>query len=259
PPDHPAEAVVAWGESSLMQGIGRIFRPSAAAGGDLATAETDHDARASERLSADGQWWWDGDRWVPASTDDGLWEWDGVRWRPTIALHGTRPGDLATTLAFLAEDRYARAGAILFDHAREWQPAGEVRELLGRAAGVRRRLLGVGRTLAAGPVQGLLRRRDRVEDRERGEEGPILLGAWLRALLVRLGRLAPRPPVRAADELLLIARGLDHRAGRITEALAAADEAERARVRAIEAAGQELDAAEAARLHAVEAAAEELT
>lgn len=36
---------------------------------------------ASVQHSADGQWWWDGTRWVPAWTPDGQWWFDGSHWR----------------------------------------------------------------------------------------------------------------------------------------------------------------------------------
>src|SRR5215467_9364936 len=77
--------------------------------------ETTGNGGSSSRrlLSGDGAWWWNGRRWVPATTEDGLWKWDGGRWKGTVDLEGKRPEDLATTLALLAEDRYAEA-------ARSW-------------------------------------------------------------------------------------------------------------------------------------------
>jgi hypothetical protein len=240
-----------------VRSIGRLFRTDAVAGGDQATAEIDPEIREQPRTSADGRWWWDGRRWLPTSTPDGLWQWDGMRWRPTIELRGVRSRDLATTLALLAEDRYARAAGVLVDRAREWRPQGELRDLVARALAMRRRLLrveGAFRGTAAGPP-GLFRRmRARPQDRQRIEEEQVLLDTRYRALLVHLGRRAPRPTLKDADDLLEVARLLDQRTARITEALVAADEAERARVHAIEAAGQELQAAEAARRAATEAA-----
>ncbi|HSR22995.1 MAG TPA: hypothetical protein VLW53_05565 [Candidatus Eisenbacteria bacterium] len=244
-----------------MPSIGRFFQSDAVAGGDQATAETDPALRERSRMSGDGRWWWDGERWQATGTTDGLWQWDGERWRPTIELRGVRARDLATTLAMLAEDRYARAAAILVERAREWRPQGELRDLVHRAASLRGRLLRVERAFAgdaAGPP-GLLRRvRARPEDRQRIAEEQVLLDAQYRSLMVLVGRRAPRPTVKEADDMLEVARLLDRRAARITESLAAADEAERARARAIEAARRELEAAESARRDAAEAAAREV-
>jgi hypothetical protein len=240
--------------------LGRIFQSDAVAGGDQATAEPDPGLRERSRMSADGRWWWDGERWLATSTMDGLWQWDGERWRPTIELRGVRARDLATTLALLAEDRYAHGAAVLLDRAREWRPHGELRDLVHRASSLRSRLLRVERAFAgaAGPP-GLLRRvRARPEDRQRIEEEQVLLDAQYRSLMVQIGRKAPRPSVKEADDVLEVARLLDRRAVRITEALAAADESERARALAIEAARRELEAAEAARREAAEAAAREV-
>src|SRR2546430_13589178 len=60
-----------------------------------ATSEGEGQQQARRRLSADGQWWWNGRRWVPAITEDGLWKWDGARWNQTVQLEGKRPEDLA--------------------------------------------------------------------------------------------------------------------------------------------------------------------
>lgn len=240
-----------------MRSFGRFFRTDAGAGGDQATADADPDLREEPRTSADGSWWWDGRRWVATSTPDGLWQWDGEQWRPTIELRGVRSRDLATTLAFLAEDRYARAAAILVDRAREWRPRGEARDLVGRAIAMRRGLLRVEnafRGMAAGPP-GLFRRaRTQPDERQRIEDEQALLDSRYRTLLVQLGRRAPRPTVKEADDLLDVARRLDWRATTITEALVAADEAERARANAIEAARSELQAAEAAGARAIHTA-----
>lgn len=241
-----------------MRSFGRFFQTDAVAGGDQATAETDPELRERSRTSEDGSWWWDGRRWRPTSTPDGLWQWDGERWRPTIELRGVRPRDLATTLALLAEDRYARAAGVLVDRAREWHPTGEVRDLVGRAAAMRRRLLhldGAFRAGPAGPPRLLRRMRANPEERQRIEEEQVLVDTRYRALLVQLGRRAPRPTVKDADDLLDVARLLDERAVRITEALAAADEAERARANEIEAAVQAVQEAEADRVRVHQVAA----
>jgi hypothetical protein len=208
------------------------------AGVDVATAETDQWLQAEPCLSEDGQWWWDGEQWLAAVTADGLWQWDGGEWQPTFDLHGARARDLATTLVLLAEDRYAQAAVVLVEDARGWHPEGELRELVHRVSGLR----------------GRLARLERSAESDRVLEEHTLLDTDHRVLLVRIGRLAPLPCLEAADPLLEAARGLDHQAIRITDGLAAADEAERERGRAIEAAQRELDAAASARLRVVEAA-----
>jgi hypothetical protein len=243
---------------TTVRSFGHFFRTDAVAGGDHATAEIDPELREEPRTSADGRWWWDGRRWLATSTPDGLWQWDGRQWRPTIELRGVRPRDLATTLAFLAEDRYVRAAAILVDRAREWRPQGEARDLVGRAVGMRHGLLRVEaalRAAGAGPPRLFRRWRARSDEREHVDEEQALLDARYRTLLARLGRRAPRPTVKEADDVLEVARLLDQRATRITEALVAADDAERSRANAIEAARQELQAAEAAHRAAIAAAA----
>ena len=74
-----------------MRSIGRLFQPpEAVAGTDVATAETDPDVRERERMSQDGRWWWDGERWLAACTPDGLWQWDGEAWRPLKITAETR-------------------------------------------------------------------------------------------------------------------------------------------------------------------------
>jgi hypothetical protein len=237
--------------------LARFFQPEAVAAGEQATAETEPDLREATRLSEDGRWWWDGRRWVATSTSDGIWQWDGRRWRPTIEVDGLRARDLATTLAFLAENRYARAGAILAERAREWRPRGELADLVAAAVATRRRLLRVERAFGggAGGPSGLLRRmRSRPEDRLRLEDEQSFLDTDYRALVVRLGRTAPRPTVKEADDLLEMARMQDYRAVRITRALTTANEIERARARAVVLARRDLQAVETARRDAMESA-----
>jgi hypothetical protein len=236
-----------------VRSLGPFFRSDAVAWSPPATAETDPDLREQPRLSDDGSWWWDGRRWLATSTPDGLWQWDGERWRPTIELRGVRSRDLATTLALLAEDRHAGAAAILVERAREWRPPAELRELVARAQAMRRRAL---RIDGATNPPGLLRRmRAGPEERERIEEEEALLDTQYRGLLVQLGRRAPRPTVKEADDLLQVARLLDERAARITDAVTAADEAERARAHGIEDATRRYHEAETACRAARDAAA----
>jgi hypothetical protein len=34
-------------------------------------------------VSPDGNWWWDGQKWVSALSEDGRWRWNGREWQPT--------------------------------------------------------------------------------------------------------------------------------------------------------------------------------
>lgn len=215
-----------------MRSFGPYYQSDVVAGGDHATAENDPELREQPRLSDDGSWWWDGRRWLATATPDGLWQWDGERWRPTIELRGVRSRDLAMTLILLAEDRYAAAASILVERDREWRAPAPLRDLVARAHALRRHVL---RLDGATNPQGLFRRmRAKPEERERIEEEQVLLDTQYRGLLVEIGREAPMPTVKEADDMLEIARLLDRRAARITDAVAAADEAERSRAHHIE-------------------------
>jgi hypothetical protein len=206
-------------------------------------------------LSGDGSWWWNGRRWVAATTEDGLWKWDGTRWRGNVDLEGRRPEDLATTLSLLAEDRYCEAGTILARRAAEWQPDGSLRDLVERAMESESRLDRVEEGLNLADNRGLRRRlTTTAEDRRQLEEERENLGAEHRALMVRLGRSAPQPSIKEADDMLSAARLLDERAALMTAGLAEVDEAERMRADAAAAAQRELAAAEDARLRALQEA-----
>jgi len=224
-----------------------------------ATAEPEATPQPSSTrrlLSGDGAWWWNGRRWVPATTEDGLWKWDGSRWKGTVDLEGKRPEDLATTLALLAEDRYADAGATLAERAAEWQPEGGLRDLVERAreAGGRLGRVSEGLNVADGN-RGLRRRLGATMDERRQlEEERESVGSEHRGLMVRLGRSAPQPSIKEADDMLAAARLLDERAALMTAGLAEVDEAERMRADAAAAAQRELAAAEDARLRALQEA-----
>jgi hypothetical protein len=207
-------------------------------------------------LSGDGTWWWNGRRWVPATTEDGLWKWDGSRWRGTVDLEGKRPEDLATTLALLAEDRYADAGVILAQRPAEWQPEGQLRDLVERSRDAENRLGRLEDGLSPGDGSRGLRRRlgSTIDDRRQLEEERESVSGERRGLMVRLGRSAPQPSIKEADDMLASARLLDERAAMMTTGLAEVDEAERMRADAAAAAQRELAAAEDARLRALQEA-----
>jgi len=217
---------------------------------------------ARRLLSNDGAWWYNGRRWVPAASEDGLWKWDGSRWRGTVDLEGKRAEDLATTLALLAEDRYSEAGTILAQRSGEWEPEGGMRDLVERAMESEGRLRRVeeGIDLADGN-RGLRRRLTATaEERRHLAEERETLASEHRALMVRLGRIAPQPSLKEADDMLSSARLLDERAAMMTAGLAEVDEAERmradaaaqdARLRALEEARRAVEAAKSAHAWAV--------
>jgi len=226
---------------------------------EVTTATADQETNATQAntrrlLSGDGAWWWNGRRWVPATTEDGLWKWDGSRWKGTVDLEGKRPEDLATTLALLAEDRYAEAGEILGQRAAEWQPEGGLRDLVDRTRDSGSRLGRVSEGLNVADGNRGLRRRlgATMDDRRQLEEERESIHSEYRALLVRLGRSAPQPSIKEADDTLAVARLLDERAATMTHGLAEVDEAERMRADAAAAAQRELAAAEDARLRALQ-------
>lgn len=220
-----------------------------------AEVETTGNGGSSSRrlLSGDGAWWWNGRRWVPAATEDGLWKWDGGRWKGTVDLEGKRPEDLATTLALLAEDRYAEAGEILAARAQEWQPDGGLRDLADRALEAGGRLSRLGDGMQA-DGRGGFRRRIGTDDRRHIEDERSALASEQHSLLVRLGRSAPQPSIKEADDLLGAARLLDERAALMTAGLAEVDEAERMRADTAAAAQRELAASEEARLRSLQEA-----
>jgi hypothetical protein len=208
------------------------------------TAVSETPTAADTWLSRDAMWWWTGRRWVPARTADGLWRWDGAQWQPTIDLGRQHPRDLAVSLTLLAEDRYARAGEILIRRSSEWR------------AGPQEQILIVEARAAKGPFAGIAGGLTGWLGGARAADGmrSTRLQGDRRSALIRLGRGAPRPTVKEADDLLNIARFLDHRAGLLSAAIAEADEAEMRRSAAILAAQQSLAEAEETRRNAVELA-----
>jgi hypothetical protein len=91
-------------------------------------------------------------------------------------------------------------------------------------------------------------------DRRQLEEERDALRSEYRALTSRLGREAPQPSVKEADDVLAAARNLDERAALLTSGLAEVDEAERMRADSAVSAQKELAAAEEARLRALQEA-----
>jgi hypothetical protein len=216
-------------------------------------SESQDPGRQRRLLSPDQSWWWDGHRWVSATTSDGLWAWNGRRWRTTVDLEGKRPEEIAEILAMAADDRYAEAGEILVARAAEWEPEGELRELVVLAEGVRTRLQQMKQELTAAPDHRRLGRRAARQppDPRALEEEQTALKAKQKGLLVPIGRLAPQPSVKEADDIRAGAEVLDQRTQALRAALSGVEEAEGMQARATLTARQELLAAENARLEAI--------
>jgi hypothetical protein len=161
-----------------------------------AQSDKEPSSQARRLLSRDGNWWWNGRRWVPATTEDGLWKWDGARWQPTKNLEGRRPEDLAATLGVLAEDRYAEAGVTLAGYVVDWQPEGKLQRLAEQAREVGERLRRAEDAISGdGSARGgiLGRRAIPFSDRRQLEEERDALRSEYRALTARLGRASRRP------------------------------------------------------------------
>jgi hypothetical protein len=220
------------------------------------TSEAKVGTTGRRTLSADKAWWYNGARWVSAITDDGLWQWEGTRWVTTVDLEGKRPEDLATTLTLLAEECYREAGIILADRAQEWEADLEIRPLVSEAREAGLKLSRIDDELTGNdgaPGRGLLGRRGvTIDDRRQLGIEKDALGKEYRMLTTRLGRNAPQPSLKEADDKLASARLLEDRAELLTAGLAEVDEAERMRADAAVAAQKELAAAENARLKALE-------
>ncbi|WP_422936300.1 hypothetical protein [Sinomonas sp. P47F7] len=53
-------------------------------------------------ISDDGQWWWDGQRWLPALSPDGRWRFDGRAWRRTSTWRQPSPAVLISAAVWVA-------------------------------------------------------------------------------------------------------------------------------------------------------------
>ena len=187
-------------------------------------------AGSPTRLSADGNWWWDGARWQPAVSGDGLWRWDGEHWQPAVEIDAEDPEAVSQLFDSTADQRFAAAGRLLVQRRSEWQPATpELAELVGRVAPAVERTAG---QPGLSSLLGLLAGADRGE---------------LHPQLALVGRMAPQPSLPEADELLASARALEERALDLQKARAGLAEREAEHRRAVEEAAQKVAEATAAR------------
>jgi hypothetical protein len=176
-----------------------------------------------------------------------------VAWAQAADLDGRRPEDLATTLGTLAERRYGEAGSMLAERASEWNPKAAQRELVDRIQLTRRHMSQVATEVGQGGrgLLGRLASEDRNPQLRRTQDE---LQSEYRRLSVALGRGAPRPTIKEADDVLDQAGLLDERASLLMAGLAEVEEAERMRADAAVAAQKELAGAEAARALALDGA-----
>jgi hypothetical protein len=187
-------------------------------------------------------------------SEDGLWRWSGNQWRLAVGLDGERPEELAKTFTALADDCYARAGGILTERVQDWQPEGEVEQLVGQLQGVLARLreaqTGVQET---GPARGrLLGRHAPPRERLDDDDAREALTSEYVTLAVRLGRRAPQPTFKEADDVLTVAHLLDERADQLNSGIAEVEEAERSRAEVAVSAQRDLTTAEEARTRALD-------
>src|SRR5690349_15447503 len=187
-------------------------------------------AGSPTRLSADGNWWWDGAHWQAAVSDDGLWRWDGERWQPAVEINTEDPSAVAALFDSTADHRFAEAGRLLVQRRGEWQaPTSELADLVARIAPA------VDRTAGQPGLSSLWGRLAGADPSE------------LHPQLALVGRMAPQPSLPEADELLASARALEQRALELQKTRAALAEHEAEHRQAIEDAAQKVAEAKAAR------------
>ena len=179
---------------------------------------------ARTQLSADGSWWWDGERWVPALSPDGLWRWDGAAWRLASDLDTSDPWALVDGLDRLVDAGFAEGGHILSLRAHEWRARDpELAELVQRAAPLAVRLAALDGQLAGlDGAGGILALRHLLGggEREQLEAEARRIEAELRPLAALIGRMAPQPTLKEADEVIGSARRLSQRVVELSTAVA---------------------------------------
>jgi hypothetical protein len=217
------------------------------------------------QLSADGRWWWDGQRWMAALSADGLWHWDGSEWWTSVTIDDEDPAQLANSLDALAEEQYRQAGTILARRRREWRTPDDLAPLVDEAHFMLQRLETVESRL--GVIEGQLNqgapsivgwlsgaageRRDLQAERER-------LNVRLRAAAIEIGERARRPTTKEADDILSIADRIRALGIELSSAIAAVLAARRDHDDQVKQAQAELALAEEGRLEALRAAEEDI-
>jgi hypothetical protein len=206
-------------------------------------------------FSRDGSWWWNGARWVRAETEDHLWRWNGASWEPKCEFRGKPVLEVAAELARLAEDHYARGGAVLAGQRAEWQPPVDLQRLLLQVDKVASRLRRIETTLdMTGPESGA----QRTEPNSGLERERDVLSGKQRSLLAQVARAAPQPTIREADDEIAVARALQARAEILRTLSSEVEEAERAHAAAVAAAHADVVAAERTRSSAIDRARKRL-
>lgn len=208
-------------------------------------------AGSPPQLSADRQWWWNGTEWVKALSDDGLWQWNGSAWQTTVPIDRGNPPSAVEALERLADARFAEGGHILVTRAHEWQAADpELQRIIVEASPAAARLAQIDQQLATmppSPPQGILGGLLNQDPRRPLENEAQHLEQQLRPQFVAVGRLAPTPSIKEADEVLAPARALHGRALELQTLLTDARDLEAAHAVKVSSAQQGVAAAEAAR------------
>jgi hypothetical protein len=206
---------------------------------------------AATQLSADGCWWWDGQAWVPAVSPDGLWRWDGAAWHPAAALDASSPASLVADLERLLEVRFVEAGQVLAMRAHEWRARDpELSELVQRAAPLAARLAALDGQLAGLDAPGgMLNFRHLLGggEREQLDAEARAVEAELRPLAAAIGRAAPQPSLKEADEIAVAAHRLEAQLAELTEAVAGEHRVAEEQEAAVDAARRRLEEARARR------------
>jgi hypothetical protein len=215
-PEEAKEGVAATREAQAVPNAALLARSEPDAEAESAETATASTPSRRARFSPDGEWWWNGASWLAAVSNDGLWRWDGTDWLLRVDS-GLEPERLVDDLDKLADVHYRRGGLLLARHANDWpvppdltQPVAEATKILEQRVATERRLQDQTRRMGELLPHVTARQRLRVK------LGNI--DARLEPRLLRIGREAPVPTCRGADEALETARHLTTAAREVTAA-----------------------------------------